>query len=634
MRVLLIQLRKRPGSDEVSRRETLLHGDALHIGRGVAMEINLADIDIDYHHATLAVQNGVLTLSGVGTNQISVGGREVPSTPLGPGAIASVKRFQFRAEPARDGADYVVVLEESTELATRKPLRDRRTVAEVLPSRRRLAWVATLVILGLFVAWPLSTVLTRVPPSGVVVEAMVRANPTPAAPFEASWTAGPLSRAHQLVENDCGACHQRPFEQTTNAACLTCHATATNHANPVDHPVVGLDQTRCTSCHAEHKGGTTPTQTADAGCVTCHADLKAVSAKSDSPSVRDFGTAHPAFAPSVLQGVQRDLASGGLMAVYSRVTLSDGKPLTEQSGLKFPHNKHLVTGGVEAPGGRRQLDCASCHVPEADGALMRAIEQPRDCAGCHKMQFNAEGTIRELPHAKEDEVARIIVDAFRSAALGGNVASETAPASVKARRLPGRAITDSERAEAITWADGEATRAMDAVFADRLCGTCHVAKKSPDLSGVDRWRVYPALLQRVWMPKAHFSHAPHAGSECGTCHKATASAQATDVLMPGIETCRTCHQGGTAAQSLPETIADLVQQINTLAGNPPPPTGAPVPVLPSVASGAADSSCTACHAYHLPGQTPMSPDHAALWAQRLAAEQASPKPVAPAPAPQ
>jgi predicted CXXCH cytochrome family protein len=53
-------------------------------------------------------------------------------------------------------------------------------------------------------------------------------------------------------------------------------------------------------------------------------------------------------------------------------------------------------------------------------------------------------------------------------------------------------------------------------------------------------------LTAEWMPKAHFDHARHATSlsECDSCHEASKSHEASDVLMPRIAACRECH-GGT-----------------------------------------------------------------------------------------
>jgi hypothetical protein len=48
-----------------------------------------------------------------------------------------------------------------------------------------------------------------------------------------------------------------------------------------------------------------------------------------------------------------------------------------------------------------------------------------------------------------------------------------------------------------------------------------------------------------WMPHAKFDHDAHRGFTCVSCHeKALTSTETTDVLLPGIATCQTCHAPG------------------------------------------------------------------------------------------
>jgi NADH:ubiquinone oxidoreductase subunit E len=48
-----------------------------------------------------------------------------------------------------------------------------------------------------------------------------------------------------------------------------------------------------------------------------------------------------------------------------------------------------------------------------------------------------------------------------------------------------------------------------------------------------------------WMPHAKFDHDSHHGFSCVSCHaKALTSTESSDVLLPGIETCKKCHAPG------------------------------------------------------------------------------------------
>jgi hypothetical protein len=69
------------------------------------------------------------------------------------------------------------------------------------------------------------------------------------------------------------------------------------------------------------------------------------------------------------------------------------------------------------------------------------------------------------------------------------------------------------------------------------CALCHevqpVANAAPFIAK-------PAFVDR-WMPQAKFNHAKHTMVNCDDCHQATQSRATSDVLMPGIASCVTCH---------------------------------------------------------------------------------------------
>ncbi|MEO1490530.1 MAG: cytochrome c3 family protein [Pseudomonadota bacterium] len=603
MKVLLVTLRKRAGSEDVSRRETMLEGDQIRIGRGVAMEINLPDIDVDFHHASLQNLGAGLSMVAVSDSGLRVGKRSQPQVQMGGGEEVQIGRYKFRSEAGRDGADFVLIMEEAPEEAKKRRSRagSKRRLAEVLPSRRMLGWVISLAVVGLFFAWPMSDVLTREAANDdiFVVDGMARTDVPEPTVMEIAWSSGPISESHAMIQDDCAACHLRPFEMTTNNACLACHATSTNHADIEKHPAVSLENTRCASCHKEHNGGLAPVDTASTACATCHSDIKSVSAESQLGNISGFATDHTPFKLAVIVGVDQG-ADGSLTPQVERVPFDPKNPPLEGSGLKFPHAKHLQEGGMKTADGQVQLQCADCHVQEPGGKLMRPIKFDRDCSGCHEMLFNAGGLERLLPHAQEDEVARIVNDHFIAAALDGTLDASVQAAPVAAavktkrkRRIAGQntnrtrqSLSSDQRGQAIKAAQNFAVQQMDVIFGSRLCGTCHEVRKNKDAEGVDRWRVEPALLQRHWMPRAKFDHDPHRVMDCTNCHNAPVSKASSDVLMPGIETCQSCHQGE-----------------GELDG--------------------ARSECVDCHEYHIPTRTPMSPEHAEIFEARASARQRS-----------
>ncbi|HYK39012.1 MAG TPA: hypothetical protein VEU98_03240, partial [Candidatus Eremiobacteraceae bacterium] len=57
--------------------------------------------------------------------------------------------------------------------------------------------------------------------------------------------------------------------------------------------------------------------------------------------------------------------------------------------------------------------------------------------------------------------------------------------------------------------------------------------------------IAPANVTLRWLPHSKFDHEAHTGFTCVSCHaKATTSTESSDVLIPGIATCKTCHAPG------------------------------------------------------------------------------------------
>lgn len=607
MRLSLITVKRRPDSDDISRRETLLEGAELRVGRGSDVDVHLPDIDVAYHHATLAETSAGLQLSAVGGAIITVDGAPVESVILNPGVYCRIGDFEIAGETAPDHADRAVTLQRMEAEQTGGPERPQRVV-DVLPSRRRLSWALVIVVLAVFLAWPIATVMQRMaaapPPGTVSVEGMtapsqaaaaasqaaVASGEAPAAqpaiftPMESAWISGPMSRAHAGLAEDCGACHIRPFEMTTNGACLACHSEVAQHGVVADHPILALDNFRCAACHKEHTGGESPIEEASALCTDCHATLTTLSPKTDLGDVTDFGTNHPQFRPTLVTGVER--VEDVLTPTIVRRPLSQEYPLKEVSGLKFPHDVHLNKEGVRGLGRASDktwdMNCQSCHVPQADGQLMRPIEMERDCGYCHELTFQPENLpeLRELPHAKAQEVSEIIHDYYQARVLEGGLTVPGAPTS--ARRRPGEVMSQAERSEGVAWASAQAELELKRIMDVSLCGDCHVAEASaePDDRGRTVWTVQGALLQRHWMPKSVFNHEPHFAMDCVGCHAAPTSNTAEDVLMPPIGLCRDCHLGEAAG------------------------------------SATASSECLACHGFHIEEYGPMSEPHGALMVER------------------
>ena len=55
------------------------------------------------------------------------------------------------------------------------------------------------------------------------------------------------------------------------------------------------------------------------------------------------------------------------------------------------------------------------------------------------------------------------------------------------------------------------------------------------------WDVAPVYINQHWMPLSRFDHGAHANETCESCHSAKTSLVSSDILMPDIASCQTCH---------------------------------------------------------------------------------------------
>lgn len=106
------------------------------------------------------------------------------------------------------------------------------------------------------------------------------------------YTAGPLTKAHDMFASDCMKCHEASEKKglagllmpATDAKCIVCHENQAGlHAaeqsdlfamSMPGHPEVRMSA-NCAACHMEHKGRTHDLNAVgDHMCIVCHADLK------------------------------------------------------------------------------------------------------------------------------------------------------------------------------------------------------------------------------------------------------------------------------------------------------------------------------------------------------------------------
>jgi hypothetical protein len=550
-------------------RPSRVEGDTLTIGRDPQSDIHLTDLAVALHHVTVKRQPGLLRIRAEPGLTVELNGRKTATgeieTPTGGDLLIAAHLIRFMPTPA--GSDEIAVdVERVTEGEVKLDKSAERlfSLSSILPTKRAAAWLLGLLVLALGLGWPIYAWQQR--------QAAPQRTAQPAR-FQADeiWSSGPLSAAHAALQHDCSACHVKPFESVRDTACTACHKDVHDHADPVRlararpelsgwgrfqlrvKAAFNLPPGRCIDCHTEHQGPQAMAPTPQHFCSDCHADLKARLPDTRIGNVRDFGKAHPEFKPVLIAGWS------GPRPVLARASL-DSRP-REDSGLKFPHDMHLSQTNGVAQMARRlgarygfgsALACRDCHVPTPDGVRFQPVSMEENCAMCHSLAFDrVGGTIRTLRHGQPDQVIADLREYYRGRAL-------PPPPSFAplARRRPGSAIDFNERVRFAAGAAqaGSAERAIRAVFSPGgACFDCHRVLAPPP--GTLDYRIAPVAFPLRYLHKGWFDHRAHQTQSCQSCHAAERSPSASDLLVPGIATCRTCHGGERTSKPVASSCA-------------------------------------------------------------------------------
>ncbi len=395
------------------------------------------------------------------------------------------------------------------------------------------------------------------------------------------YSSGRLSEPHAVLEKECAACHVQKSgtfsAKAADNACLDCHD------GPIHHPVsiVGRKELACAECHAEHRGRVDLSAASNQTCAECHSDLGANGGASRYASnIRSFEDGHPEFAA---------LRAGSLHSLFVRSTIR----------LNHAIHMKLIRRGPTGP--MVQLDCADCHRPAAvappstysdanyvgakvsytdNGVplpgkattlpprhpasgreLMAPVKFAKACAGCHLLTFDKRFDIG-VPHDEPKVVRGFILKKFQE-----YIAAH--PEALRERRDPDRDLIGKSlppEFQVLTPAQwvAEHLGVAEELLWRKTCVQCHTLslrlEGSETLPSIPPWlrsstdsrfelKPLPDILVARttlrWMPHAKFDHDAHRGFSCVSCHeKALKNTESSDVLIPGIATCKTCHAPG------------------------------------------------------------------------------------------
>jgi hypothetical protein len=171
---------------------------------------------------------------------------------------------------------------------------------------------------------------------------------------------------------------------------------------------------------------------------------------------------------------------------------------------------------------------------------MAPVKFANACASCHLLTFDKrfdEG----VPHDEPGVVHAFLVKKFREYIA-------THPGEIRVKRDPNRDLTGKPLPPEVRiltpaqWVT-ERTAEAEGLLWRKTCKQCHTLSFGVRADGLAN--IAEAQTTARWMPHAKFDHGAHTGFTCVSCHeKALTSTESSDVLLPGIATCQTCHAPG------------------------------------------------------------------------------------------
>jgi hypothetical protein len=405
------------------------------------------------------------------------------------------------------------------------------------------------------------------------------------------YSSGPLSSVHSFTGKRCDTCHAPALQagfvkvgfrkHVTDQACLTCHQAPAHQAK------LETFTPACASCHVEHVGSSHLRQTADQSCVQCHGNLRVKSRQAQyQTAIYNFNSAHPEFA--VLRDGYADPGTIKLNhAIHMRAGLlgpnSQPVRLKCQDCHRTPAEQNAPWNYGESGMMQAWLTSSDPHHPRApDGpvrpdagrAYMAAPTYASACQNCHALQFDAHFA-ESVPHDDPRVVHEFVVRKLRQYI-------QQHPQALREEIRPARLIFGGKISRegqqpivartAAEWVELR-TRDAETLLWHKTCIQCHTLKhnEASQSSEASLPTVAPANIKPQWLTNSVFSHYAHASFDCKSCHtKAVASQETSDVLIPSIKTCQSCHNGDPTKAGQAQNGCFLCHQYHNWKGRNEP----------------------------------------------------------------
>ncbi len=531
----LVNFITRRKNGNISTKTKEIEADTIGIGRATDQEIFLSDLRIAYKHARIVLFDDEYFIKSRALSGIKVDNSITSSVKLEIGVKVLIGNYQLTVIE-NSQYDLAVEIEQVSTTDTQDEelkIESKLDLNHTKLNKRTLSWIGFSIVFILFFIIPLLTSLFE--PAKEISKKI------PVIPSDISWKSGSLASVHHFFKDDCKTCHEKAFIQVEDQSCTQCHKDTHEHAADDLMVTENVNEIQCQNCHKEHNGkeGMIMAST-DNFCSDCHINLKdTLGDQTQLLDVSDFGNDHPEFRVSI------PVIKFGQQTV-NRISLTDTEKLKEKNALIFSHKAHLNPDKPEkfvelTNNGTDKMVCADCHRPDSGGKAMQAFTFENQCQSCHQLVAGTKENPLNLPHEATTEVFYYIQQYYKALALEGGVPDQRAPASVRGRRRPGQSISPQERLEALEWADKKSNEVALDIFNYTLCKTCHQINYSEN--STPPWNIKDFKVPDVWMPNANFDHGKHTTMECVDCHNVNDSENGSDVLMPAIASCQTCHSG-------------------------------------------------------------------------------------------
>jgi hypothetical protein len=350
-----------------------------------------------------------------------------------------------------------------------------------------------------------------------------------------SLSSGPLSNAHKMIERDCRKCHSTAFSAVQDKECLSCHVMS-DHAK--DYPSfvsqhAELDM-RCADCHMEHNRDEGLVVRDSRLCQGCHEGMKGLKPGTELLDVGHLAD-HPQFRVEIrdADGRQR------------RVPIDESATIKDHTALKFNHAVHLKRG-LRGPQGAVDLQCNACHELDMDDRSIKPISFDRHCRDCHSLGFDERLPDVQLLHGSAEAIyPALLAEYAKLFTLNRGAAVETVQPSIRSMPSRPEQVDTKDMSPDAMKVEQAARVAEEEVFTRTGCFLCHnYEEKNGEAQSAEqtRYLITKPNVPTQWLAKAQFHHGAHDTISCESCHEnIRKSTETTDLSLPGIETCRSCH---------------------------------------------------------------------------------------------